>query len=242
MKSIIFFFKLFFTILLFFSNTAFSKTLNKIEITGNDRLSNETIKLFIQVDINDQINENALNDILKDLYETNFFEEVSLKFVNQILYIAVKENPIIENIFYKGIKSKRIIEILKQATVIKSRSSYNESLLKKEKLQIENTLKNLGYYNSDLEIFIDKSENNLVNITYNIDLGKKSKIKKITFIGNKIFKDKKLRNIITSSEYKFWKVISGRKFLNINSVFLDERLLKNFYKNNGYYNVKINSS
>ena len=242
MKSIIFFFKLFFTILLFFSNTAFSKTLNKIEITGNDRISNETIKLFIQVDINDQINENTLNDILKDLYETNFFEEVSLKFVNQILSIAVKENPIIENIFYKGIKSKRIIEILKQATVIKSRSSYNESLLKKEKLQIENALKNLGYYNSDLEIFIDKSENNLVNITYNIDLGKKSKIKKITFIGNKIFKDKKLRNIITSSEYKFWKVISGRKFLNINSVFLDERLLKNFYKNNGYYNVKINSS
>jgi outer membrane protein insertion porin family len=242
MKSIIFFFKLFFTILLFFSNTAFSKTLNKIEITGNDRISNETIKLFIQVDINDEINENTLNDILKDLYETNFFEEVSLKFDNQILSIAVRENPIIENIFYKGIKSKRIIEILKQATVIKSRSSYNESLLKKEKLQIENTLKNLGYYNSDLEIFIDKSENNLVNITYNIDLGKKSKIKKITFIGNKIFKDKKLRNIITSSEYKFWKVISGRKFLNINSVFLDERLLKNFYKNNGYYNVKINSS
>ena len=242
MKSIIFFFKLFFTILLFFSNTAFSKTLNKIQITGNDRISNETIKLFIQVDINDEINENTLNDILKDLYETNFFEVVSLKFDNQILSIAVKENPIIENIFYKGIKSKRIIEILKQATVIKSRSSYNESLLKKEKLQIENALKNLGYYNSDLEIFIDKSENNLVNITYNIDLGKKSKIKKITFIGNKIFKDKKLRNIITSSEYKFWKVISGRKFLNINSVFLDERLLKNFYKNNGYYNVKINSS
>ena len=73
-------------------------------------------------------------------------------------------------------------------------------------------------------------------------MGKKSKIKKITFIGNKVFKDKKLHRIITSSEYKFWKFISGRKYLNQNSVSFDERLLQNFYKNNGYYNVKINSS
>ena len=73
-------------------------------------------------------------------------------------------------------------------------------------------------------------------------MGKKSKIKKITFIGNKVFKDKKLQRIITTTEYKFWKFISGKKFLNQNSVFLDERLLKNFYKNNGYYDVKINSS
>ena len=51
-----------------------------------------------------------------------------------------------------------------------------------------------------------------------LNLGKKSKIKKITFIGNKIFKDKKLRRVITSSEYKFWKFISGRKYLNQNLV------------------------
>ena len=48
--------------------------------------------------------------------------------------------------------------------------------------------------------------------------------------------------IITSTEYKFWKFISGRKYLNQNTALFDERLLKNFYKNNGYYNVVINSS
>jgi outer membrane protein insertion porin family len=158
------------------------------------------------------------------------------------LLIKVLENPIIENISYNGIKSNRILEIIKQGTLIKQRSSYNESLIKKEKLKIENILKSLGYYNSKLDISVNQSKNNLVSIIYDIDLGKKSKIKKITFIGNKIFKDKKLRRIITSSEYKFWKFISGRKFLNQNSVSFDERLLKNFYKNNGYYNVKINSS
>ena len=242
MKYIKVLFKSFFLILFFLSSYGLSDTLNKIIIIGNDRISDETIKLFISTNINDEINDVKLNNILKDLYETNFFKDISVKFDNQTLSIIVLENPIIENISYNGIKSNRILEIIKQGTLVKQRSSYNESMINKEKIKIESILKNLGYYNSSLDILIDQTQNNLVSITYNIDLGKKSKIKKITFIGNKVFKDKKLRRIITSTEYKFWKFISGRKFLNQSSVFFDERLLKNFYKNNGYYNVKINSS
>ena len=224
------------------SSKAISNTIDKIEITGNDRITDETIRLFISVSKNDEINDIELNNILNNLYETNFFKNIVVNFKDQILLINVEENPIIENVNYNGIKSNRILDLIKQDTFIKSRSSFNENLLKKEKLKIENILKNLGYYNSNLEILVEETKNNLVIITYNIDLGKKSKIKKITFIGNKVFKDKKLHRIITSSEYKFWKFISGRKYLNQNSVSFDERLLQNFYKNNGYYNVKINSS
>jgi outer membrane protein insertion porin family len=242
MKLITIFFKTFLLIMFLFLNHAFSNSLNKIEIIGNDRISDETIKLFINVDIKDEINDDKLNKILKDLYSTDFFKDINLNFDNQILFIKVVENPIIENIFYNGIKSNRILDIIKENTSVKARSSYKESVLKKEKLKIEKILKNLGYYNSDLDISIEESNNNLVNIIYNFDLGKKSKIKRITFIGNKIFKDKKLRRVITSTEYKFWKFISGRKYLNQNSVSFDERLLNNFYKNNGFYNAKINSS
>ena len=237
--------KIFFKIIIFlflFLNNGFTDTIKKIEVSGNNRISDETIKLFIDVKINDEIDSNKLNDILKNLYNTNFFEDINLSFNNQILSINVTENSIIESVFYKGIKSDKILNFIKDESSIRSRSSYNESQLKNEKLKIKNVLKSLGYYKSDIDILVEKLENNLVTITYDIKLGKKSKIKKITFIGNKIFKDNKLRNIITSSEYKFWKVLSGRKYLNQNAVILDERLLKNFYKNNGYYNVKINST
>ena len=242
MSSIFTFLKFVFIFLMLLSSKAISNTIDKIEITGNDRITDETIRLFISVSKNDEINDIELNNILNDLYETNFFKNIVVNFKDQILLINVEENPIIENVNYNGIKSNRILDLIKQDTFIKSRSSFNENLLKKEKLKIENILKNLGYYNSNLEILVEETKNNLVIITYNIDLGKKSKIKKITFIGNKVFKDKKLHRIITSSEFKFWKFISGRKYLNQNSVSFDERLLQNFYKNNGYYNVKINSS
>jgi outer membrane protein insertion porin family len=242
MKLIIPLFKSIIFILLLFSSNAFSSTLNKIEIIGNDRISNETIKLFTDVKVNDEIDNNKLNSILKNLYETNFFKDISLNYVDQVLTINVIENSIIENISYEGIKNKKTLEIINQNTFVKSRSSYNENILKKEKKNIENILKDLGYYNTLINISVVETKNNLVDIIFNINLGKKAKIKKITFIGNKIFKDKKLRNIIASSEYKFWKIISGRKYLNQNIVLFDERLLKNFYINNGYYDAQINSS
>ena len=48
--------------------------------------------------------------------------------------------------------------------------------------------------------------------------------------------------MIVSEEYKFWKIISGKKYLNEQIINLDKRLLKNFYLNEGFYNVEINTS
>ena len=130
------FIKLIFLIIFLFSSNAFSDILNKIEIKGNDRISNETIKLFISVDIDDKIDDVKLNNILKDLYSTNFFKDISVNFEDQVLLINVVENPIIENIFYNGVKSDRILNIINENTSIKSRSSYNETILKKEGLDL----------------------------------------------------------------------------------------------------------
>jgi len=229
-------------IFFFLISTAYSEIINKIIISGNDRISSETIKMFSNVEINNEISNNDINSILKNLYQTNYFEDINLNFKNNILIINVKEYPIIQSINYLGIKSKNIIKQITEGNLIREKSPYNISLLKKEKDRITKKIKELGYYQSNVETTLENFDNNLVNINFNISLGDKAKIKKISFLGNKIFKDRKLKRLIISSEYKFWKVISGRKFLNENLVSIDKRLLKNFYLNNGYYNVSINSS
>ena len=55
----------------------------------------------------------------------------------------------------------------------------------------------------------------------------------------KFLKIKNLKNIILSEEYKGWKFLSGKKFLNETMINYDKRLLKNFYLNKGFYNVVI---
>ena len=227
---------------LFTSSVSLAEIIKKIEIQGNERISSETIKMFSKTSIGDDVSENDLNNILKDVYESSFFNDVKVSINNNILSIRVIENPLVENIEIKGPKAKKIKELLKKNLKIKARSSYNESFLKSDKKKIINDLKEIGYFFSKVDVVIEELKDNKVNLIYQIEMGEKAKIKKISFIGDKIYKDRKLRSVIVSEEYKFWKFISGKKFLNKNIITLDERLLKNFYLNKGYYNVKINSS
>ncbi len=238
-------YKIYLLFIFFFFISTFAlkaEVINKINIEGNQRISTETIRMFSGISVGDDLSENDLNKILKELYETNFFDLVSVKIADKILFIKVKENPIIQNINFEGIKSSKILEDLKKRIVLKSRSSFNEIFLEEDKKKIKIFLKEIGYYFSNLEIFIEELEDNKINLTYNISLGEKAKIKKISFIGDKIFKDKKLKGVILSEEYKPWKFLSGKKYLNESIINYDERLLKNFYLNKGYYNVVINSS
>ena len=238
-KKLIFFILVIWSI---FFSSAHSDQLKEINIIGNERISNETIKMFSDIKINQNINDIDLNNVLKNLFETNFFEDVSVELKNNKLIITIVEAPIIEDITYDGIKANKIRDAVLANLSLKPRSSYNEFLLSEDKKKMITALKDFGYFYAKIETYITDLDNNKINIQHVFELGEKAKIKKITFVGNKIYKNRKLRSLIVSEEYKFWKFISGKKFLNENLINFDQRLLKNFYLNKGYYNIEINSS
>ena len=103
----------------FFFLPVLGDVIKKIEITGNERISDSTIEMFSSTSINDDLNSKTLNQIIKNLYDTNFFKDISVNFSNNTLFINVLENPIIQNVTYEGIKSNRIKdEILKDINKI----------------------------------------------------------------------------------------------------------------------------
>ena len=225
-----------------FSSVSFSDIVKRIDVEGNVRISSETINVFSQVSINDNLKTEDINNILKRIYSSGYFEDVVINFDNNVLLIKVIENPIIQSIIYDGIKAQKIKEVITKNLNLRDRSSFNETLLSKDKNQIINNLKLIGYYFADVQVFKKELEDNKVDIIYKINTGSKAKINKISFIGNKVFKDNKLRRLIVSEEFKFWKIISGKKYLNEDIVQLDVRLLRNYYLNKGFHDVKINSS
>ena len=231
-----------FLIYFIFTSVSFGKTLNKIEIIGNDRIADETILMFSSISEGQKIENLDLNKIIKDLYDTNYFRLINTKLDDDVLTINVEENPIIGNINYDGIKAQKIIDVIKENIKLKRRSSYTKFLLKEDKEIILDTLKRQGYYFSKVNTFIEDKGNNIIDVRYNIEIGEKAKIKKITFTGDKIYKNSQLKRIIVSEEYKPWKFISGKKYLNEDLIKLDNRLLKNFYLNNGFYSASVNSS
>ena len=231
-----------FTILFFLTLPSESKNFNNILINGNERISNETVLVFSEIPEDQVLDENLINIILKKLYQTGFFKDVVVKLENNNLVINVIENPIIQTVFVEGIKRKKTEEEITDILNLKNRSAFNNNLVKKDENLILNYLKDSGFYFSTISTTVEELGDNKVNVFYNINLGSKARVKKISFVGDKKFKDSKLRNIIVSQEYKIWKVVSGKKFLNEKMISLDQRLLSNFYKNQGFFNVIVNSS
>ena len=232
------------TFVLFFilSSHLYSKNFNSILINGNVRISNETILVFSEIKNKKFLDQNSINNVLKKLYETGFFKDVVVKLDNEVLIIEVIENPIIQTVFIEGIKKKTMKESISDILILKDRSSFNINSVKRDEINLTNYLKDRGYYFSTIISSSKDIGDNKIDLYYKIKLGEKAKIKKISFVGDKKFKFKTLKNVIISEEYKFWKIISGKKFLNERLIEYDKRLLTNFYKNKGYYNASIESS
>ena len=229
-------------ILLFFNSFCNSEIVKEIKVTGNDRIPDQTVLMFSDIEIGDDLKNSDLNLILKNLYDSNFFKNVSVSLSDGIFLIKIDEAPLIQNITVSGVKAKKFKELIKSNTILKPKNSFNDILLSEDIKLIKSLFRFQGFYFTKVNAIIEDLDNNLVNIEFKIDIGNKSKISKILFVGDKIYKNKKLKSIIVSEEYKFWKFISGKKYLQEQLLDLDNRLLKNFYLNNGYYNVKINSS
>ena len=164
-----------------FISKGWSEIVKEIKVEGNDRISAETIKMFSRTNIGSNLDNNDLNNILNSLYDSNFFEDVSVSLENNKLKIIVKESPIIENIFYEGIKSNSLKDKITENLNLKPRSSFNKIILKKDKDLLISSLKENGYFFSRIEIEIVDLNDNKADLKFNIDLGEKAKIKKSLF-------------------------------------------------------------
>jgi len=235
-------FFLFLIVLIVKINLANAEIVKSISVNGNERISDETIIIFSKINIDDDLTINDLNNIINNLYETDFFKNVSVNFVNNILNIDVIENNLVQSVEINGVKNKKLKQSLIDQLTINERKSYVEEKSSKEILKLSNHLKQLGYYFSKVDLIVKQNNNNTVDLIYNVKLDKKAVVKKINFSGDKIFKSRLLSSIIVTEESKFWKFLSNKKYLNERQIQLDQRLLKNFYLNEGYYNVKISQT
>ena len=220
-----------------------AETLKTIEISGNKRISDQTIIIFSEIKINEEITKSKLDEVIKKLYQTKFFKNINLSFDNQTLSLIVEENPIIEKLDITGVKKQSLVEFIKGKMQLAEMKSFDQETLLADINLIYNILKTNGYYFA--KISSSKKLNNELNsidLKIDVELGEKAKIKKIVFLGEKIFKEKRLKEVIVSAEHKFWKFISRNVYINQELINLDKRLLSNYFKNNGYFDVKIDNS
>ena len=235
-------FKKFLIILLLFTSSVCAEVVKEIKIEGNNRISAETIKVYGEINIGSDYSNQQLNEILKNLYSTNFFENINLEIKDGILKIILKEYPIVNSLSLDGEKSSQLQKQIFERLNIKEKGSFIPSQLNEDINLLKKIYASQGYNFANVNAKIDKFSENRVNLLYTIKKGDRTYIKKIEFIGDKKIRDNKLRDIIASEEKKFWKFLSRNTFLNQSNIELDKRLLVNYYKSIGYYDVQVLSS
>ena len=226
----------------FLFSTLNSAIIKKIEIIGNDRVSDQTIIVYGDIKVNEDINEQKLNQILNDLYSTDFFEDVKVQIKEDVLIINLKEYSVINKLIFLGEPSNRIKSEIKKNIRSKEKGSFIKSYISQDIETIKTLYSSIGYNFSKIEAKVNKIDDRNIDLIIDITRGEKTKISSINFIGDKKIRDRRLRDVIASEEDRFYKFISKNTNFNQNIIDLDIRLLKNYYKSLGYYNIKVTSN
>ena len=98
---------------IFFNVNSYSEVVKTVDVQGNDRITSETIMIFGDIVIGENYEESDIGLLIKKLYETSFFSNISAELSNHKLTIVVEENPIVNSIIFKGIKLEKYEEKIK---------------------------------------------------------------------------------------------------------------------------------
>ena len=117
--------KLFATLILLlplFLSQLKAEVINNIEINGNKRISAETIKVYGQIKpLNSDFSNADINNIIRNLYETNFFEDIDISIKNKTLIINLVEYPLINQIIIIGEPNSRVKKQIKDVISLKEK-------------------------------------------------------------------------------------------------------------------------
>ena len=238
--------KLFYLLIYFSSNLVFSQNIevNSIKIEGNSVIEDETILSYIPFKSEANLSEEKQNQIIESLYSTGFFNDILLIIEDDVLFIRVKERPVISGIIFDGEKSfsEEELNVALSSVKISEGQIFNDITFNSAVKELKNQYLNKGYYSIVIEHSIEELDRNRVQINFKIQEGKITKISKINILGVKTQNPKKILKILKLKATNFWSWYT--KSDRYSKIILESDLekIKDFYLQRGYVDVKINST
>ena len=236
-KSFLIFFS-FTVIFLIKVETSFAnQKVSEIRIEGNLRVDRETILAFISLSEGSEYNPEDINLTLKELYKTGFFENVEVIDENNIVTIIVNENPVLNLIAFEG--NKRFEdEILSKIIDLKKNQIFSKKIVSDAISKIIELYKTQGRFGTIIIPKIVMLDGKRVDLVFEIEEGPLYTVKNISFIGNEVFSDRRLKEVISTKQTAWWRFITTSDNYNPDRLEIDASKLKEFYFTRGF--VKFN--
>lgn len=220
------------------TNAAGAATVSRIDVTGNQRMDAESVRILSDVKIGENVGTQRANEIAKKLQESGYFSKINVRMSGNVLKIDIAEAPIINMVTVEG-NDEISADDLKKEIRTKERTSYDASVIGADVQRMLTIYQRKGFFGTKIEPQRIDLDDNRVNVVYEITEGHPTYITDIDFIGNKKFSDRTLRGEILSREHAWWRFMTQFDVFDEDRIQYDQQMLRQFYLRNGYVDIQI---
>jgi outer membrane protein insertion porin family len=215
-----------------------------IRVEGIQRTEAGTVFSYLPVKVGDTMTEERAAQAIKALYATGFFRDVTLEVDNGVLVVVVQERPSVAQIDFAGMREFRREDVLKglrQVGLAEGRI-FDRGLLDRAEQELKRQYLSRGMYAVNVTTVVTPLERNRVSINFNIEEGEVSKIRQITIIGAKAFRERDLVGLMTLRTPGLMTWFSKHDQYSRQKLAADLETLRSHYLDRGYLEFSIDST
>jgi outer membrane protein insertion porin family len=212
----------------------------EIRVEGAQRIEAETVRSHMSIRRGDTANAESLDRSLKDLFRTGLFRDVTLHREGSTVIVRVVENPVINRLAFEG-NGRISDDVLRDEVRLRPRVVYTPTQVQNDVQRIIDLYRRSGRFAARVEPKVIQLDQNRVDLVFEIEEGKATQIRKISFIGNKRFDDSSLRGVIQTKESTWWRFFGGDSY-DPDRLTFDRELLRKHYLKNGYADFRVISA
>lgn len=218
--------------------------IDDIVIEGLERITPGTVFTHLPVKVGDVYTDTDSSLIIRELFKTELFSDVSLRRDENILVVVVQERPGIASISISGNKDIAEEQLLAGLTDIGIATGrvLNRSVLERLENELLQQYFARGKYSVEINTLTNELPRNLVDIQILIAEGEAAEIKDINIVGNTIYQDKDLKKEFESGKLVWWQFWNRSKQYSKQSLSADLEQLRSTYLDSGYLNFAIDST
>ena len=212
-----------------------------IAVEGAARVEAETVRSYLLVREGDSFDPLRIDRSLKSLFSTGLFADVTLRREGNTLVVMVAENPVINRIAFEGNNRLKDEELAAEIS-LKPRVIYTRSKVQNDVNRIQTIYQKSGRFAVSVEPKIIQLPQNRVDLVYEVDEGLQTEVQNIRFVGNRIFDDTDLQEVVRTRETRWYRFLSQDDTYDPDRITFDRELLRRFYLKNGYADFKVLSA
>ena len=223
------------------ATTAQAATVSRISVQGNQRVDDETIQSYLTITPGRSFSSFDTDESLRQLFATGLFRDVQIYQEGRTLVVLVDEYPVVSRVIFEG-NEKVKTELLQGAVQLGDRAVLSEEVLASDRERVREVLRRNGRGASEVTTEVVELGNNRVNVLFRIDEGGRTRIRRVEFVGNTAFGDRRLSEVVSLNETNILSWLKRDDVFDPDKLRTDEERLRQFYFNQGYADFEVLSA